>query len=412
MRLKMKAITNVRGKFFGAALVVISLLALSTPARADVTVNPSSINFGSQAVGVRSAAVGVTLTNTGRRSVKIAEVSVSPAGFRYWGPAAPFYLKPQQVLRVAVTFRPTAAQAFTGTLAFVRAHGATITISLVGTGAGAAMQPPSLTTQPASQTIAAGQTAAFGVTATGDAPLGYQWKRNGANISGATSSSYTTPATATSDNGAQFTVVISNPAGTATSNAATLTVNAASLLLSANPASLSFGNVNVGSSSTQSVTFTNSGNANVTISGVSYSGPGFSTSGLSSGQILAPGQAGTLSVTFTPSAAGNVAGAITVTSNSTNSPGAVTLSGFGVQPVSHRTLLSWSRSTSSVVGYQVYTSMVAGGPYTRVSPSPVTTPSYTDTTVQSGKTYYYVVTAVDSNSAESAYSVQASAIIP
>ena len=86
---------------------------------------------------------------------------------------------------------------------------------------------PSITTQPASQTINAGQTATFSVTATGTAPLSYQWQKNSAAISGATSSSYTTPAEAASDNGAQFSVVVSNSAGTATSNAAILTVNSA-----------------------------------------------------------------------------------------------------------------------------------------------------------------------------------------
>src|SRR4029077_610241 len=68
--------------------------------------------------------------------------------------------------------------------------------------------PPSITTQPASQTVTAGQTATFSVTATGTAPLSYQWQKNGTAISGATSSSYTTPATTSSDNGAQFTVVV------------------------------------------------------------------------------------------------------------------------------------------------------------------------------------------------------------
>ncbi len=85
---------------------------------------------------------------------------------------------------------------------------------------------PSITTQPASQTVTAGQTAAFTVAATGTAPLTYQWKKNGTAISGATSTSYTTPATTSSNNGAQFTVIVSNSAGSVTSNAATLTVNA------------------------------------------------------------------------------------------------------------------------------------------------------------------------------------------
>src|SRR2546427_11996758 len=86
--------------------------------------------------------------------------------------------------------------------------------------------PPSITTQPASQTVTAGQTATFTVAATGTAPLSYQWQKNGLPI-GANSPSYTTPTTTTNDNGAQFTVVVSNSAGSATSNAATLTVNSA-----------------------------------------------------------------------------------------------------------------------------------------------------------------------------------------
>ena len=84
---------------------------------------------------------------------------------------------------------------------------------------------PSITTQPASQTVTTGQTATFSVAATGTAPLSYQWKKNGTAISGATSSSYTTPATTSSDNGAQFTVVVSNTVGSVTSSAATLTVS-------------------------------------------------------------------------------------------------------------------------------------------------------------------------------------------
>ncbi len=85
---------------------------------------------------------------------------------------------------------------------------------------------PTITTQPTNQTVTAGQTATFAVVATGTAPLSYQWQNNGANISGATASSYTTPATTTADSGSTFAVVVSNTAGTVISSAVTLTVNA------------------------------------------------------------------------------------------------------------------------------------------------------------------------------------------
>src|SRR5580658_2522119 len=90
----------------------------------------------------------------------------------------------------------------------------------------AAAVEPTITTQPANQTVNVGQTATFSVAATGTAPLSYQWQKNSANISGATAASYTTPATATTDNGAKFDVIVSNTMGSQTSTMATLTVNA------------------------------------------------------------------------------------------------------------------------------------------------------------------------------------------
>jgi len=89
----------------------------------------------------------------------------------------------------------------------------------------------------------------------------------------------------------------------------------------------------------------------------------------------------------------------------------VSLSGAGVQAVSHSVLLSWTRSTSTVNGYFVYSSTAAAGPYTKLTASATNLPSYTDASVQNGKTYYYVVTAVDPAGLESSYSNQASALI-
>src|SRR5438132_14348742 len=86
---------------------------------------------------------------------------------------------------------------------------------------------PSITIEPVSQTVTTGQTATFTVVAAGTAPLSYQWRKSGTAISGATASTYTTPATTSADNGSQFTVVVSNTAGSVTSNAATLTVSPA-----------------------------------------------------------------------------------------------------------------------------------------------------------------------------------------
>ena len=83
---------------------------------------------------------------------------------------------------------------------------------------------PSITTQPADQTAITGQMATFLVKATGTS-LSYQWKKNGTHITGATSSSYTTPATSSADSGAKYSVSVSNSVSSVTSNTATLTVS-------------------------------------------------------------------------------------------------------------------------------------------------------------------------------------------
>lgn len=97
----------------------------------------------------------------------------------------------------------------------------------LGGGGGSSAGAPIISIQPASQTVSAGATGTFSVTASGGAPLGYQWEKNGTAITGATSASYMTPPTVAGDNGASFTVIVSNSAGQVTSNAATLTVNGA-----------------------------------------------------------------------------------------------------------------------------------------------------------------------------------------
>ncbi len=82
------------------------------------------------------------------------------------------------------------------------------------------------------------------------------------------------------------------------------------------------------------------------------------------------------------------------------------------QPVQHYVSLAWTASTSQVVGYNAYRSNTSGGPYTKLNSSLISTTSYNDQTVQSGTTYYYVTTAVNSQGLESTYSNQAAATVP
>ena len=94
-----------------------------------------------------------------------------------------------------------------------------------GSGASGAVAP-AITAQPTAQSVIVGQPATFTVSASGTAPLSYQWQKGAMPISGATASSYTTPATTLADDTSTFQVVVSNSAGSVTSNSATLTVAA------------------------------------------------------------------------------------------------------------------------------------------------------------------------------------------
>jgi hypothetical protein len=83
---------------------------------------------------------------------------------------------------------------------------------------------PVITTQPAAQSVTAGQSATFTVVASGTGPLSYQWQKNGTAIAAASSASYTTPPASLADSGTRFSVVVSNAGGSKTSASAQLTV--------------------------------------------------------------------------------------------------------------------------------------------------------------------------------------------
>ena len=91
--------------------------------------------------------------------------------------------------------------------------------------------PPIIITHPVDSYVLNGSSAKFNVSAVGQLPLSYQWKRNGVNISGATSASYTVPSANMSYNGSIFTVVVSNAIDSVTSNPAKLSVGNQVVLL-------------------------------------------------------------------------------------------------------------------------------------------------------------------------------------
>lgn len=102
---------------------------------------------------------------------------------------------------------------------------ARVQVSHTGSAAGA----PTLVAQPSPQTLTAGASTNFAITAAGAAPLSYQWRRNGAALPGATQSTLALARTSAADAGT-YDVVVTNPAGSVTSLAAPLTVGPAAWL--------------------------------------------------------------------------------------------------------------------------------------------------------------------------------------
>lgn len=391
--------------------VTIPLSGTGVATQAQMTARPSPVAFNGVNVG-GSATQNVTLTNNGNATLDITAASVTGLGYS-------MSLRPTSINAGAsgafsVTFAPTASGNAAGSISITsNAPGSPATIALSGIGLQAQGS-----TRPASASfgnvvVGSSNSQPIALMNNGNATLTFsQVLVSGAGFSITGLSTATTIAAGAS---VSFNAVFSPTTAAPSSGSITLATNgspaqlniglsgtgvAATQLLGTSSASESFGNVNVGSSRSLTSTLTNTGNTDVSISGVTVSGTGFSAGGVSAGLILTPNQAATLTMTFSPAGLGNDTGSVSVASNATNSPVAISLSGE-----SHTVSLSWTASTSTgVTGYYVYRGTTSGQ-YAKLNASaPATSTTYTDTTIQAATTYYYVVTAVNSSNVESVYS--------
>ena len=178
-------------------------LAITTQPASQMTPAGSSVTFVVSVKGPRTLNYqwfkdGQPLGGATQASLTLADVQNAQAGS----------------YSVTVSTRLTAAQQI------VTSAAATLTVTPVALA-------PTITTQPSGQNLALGATASFAVLAAGTVPLTYQWRKNGTPILGAIAATLTLANLSAAD-AASYTVVVSNAAGTATSNAATLTVATAS----------------------------------------------------------------------------------------------------------------------------------------------------------------------------------------
>jgi hypothetical protein len=432
--LSVKFAPNSTGAVTGSATVTSNapgsplVIALSGTGTAspvgNLQANQSSLSFGNVNTGA-SSVKQVILTNSGTAAVHISAVAATGTGVSVNGIATPTTLNPSATATLSVTFAPTAAGSVTGSVTVTSdAPGSPLTIPVSGAGA-----QPGISVSPTSfnfGSIVNGQTStkSFTVTNSGSATLTISQlsiSATGYSVNGLSVPSTVAPGSSVSFNAVFAPTTTGSLPGTvniasnAPNSPATVALNgtgvAATKTLSFSSSNLAFGNVSTSTPSTLTETITNTGNSAVQISAITVSGTGYSLSGAGA-VTLNPSQTFTFSVIFDPSAAGSANGSIVVASNATGSPATITLSGTGVVATTHTVSLTWNETGSSIAGYNVYRSTTSGSGYVKLNGALVPNMNYTDSSVQNTTTYFYVTTAVDGSGNESAFSNEASAVVP
>jgi hypothetical protein len=398
------------------------------PATSTLVLTPSTLNFGSVAAG-QTVVTNITLTNTGSSTLNLASHTVTGAPFSTSGIVYPMNIGPRVVVPLSIKFHPTATGAYSGNVQFFYG-GQVAKLTLTGTGASSASggyaRANPIAASFGNVPVGTKNTQSIQLTNTGNAS--YTVSSITASGSGFSVSGPGLPVSVAPGANVQFSVGFSPQSvgsftgsvlvkSTASDSQVSVAVSGSGVSsspgLSVSPTNLTFGSISVGATESQTIRLQNTGNSNLTVSSVAATGSAFAATGIAGNTVLAAGQAATLTVSFSPTATGTISGTIAITSNASNSPTfVVPLSGSGGSG-SKTVNLQWQASTTSgLAGYNVYRSSTSGGPYSKLASLPIVGTSYTDSTVTSSATYYYVVTAVSVGGVESSYSAQVTVVVP
>jgi hypothetical protein len=359
--------TSFKNSHNGINVFVRSGATAPTPA---ISVSPTSLSF-SQTVNTTSSAQTVTVSNTGNATLTVSGVSLTGADATQFSQTNNCSsVAAGSSCTISVTFNPTSAGSKSASISISHnASGSPTTSSLVGTGIAAGVASPVISVSPTS--ISFGSQAVNATSAaqvitirnTGSASLvvtsitstditqfpGSQ-TCTAANIAPNATCSISVSFKPSSSGAKNATVSIThNASGSPSTISLSGTGTAAPTpVISVNPTSLSFSQTVNTTSSAQTVTVSNTGNATLTVSGVSLTGADagqFSqTNNCSS---VAAGSSCTISVTFAPTSAGAKSASISITHNASGSPTTVVLSGTG---------------TGTASGYSLNLSVIAEGP--------------------------------------------------
>ena len=338
------------------AFILLIIFPFAVTATAQLVVNPTAANFGSVPIG-GTVSQSVVANNTGRSDLTISQATVTGTGFSMSGLGTPLTLAPGRSVSLTTTFAPLSSGSMSGNLLLVysvprtwrhrrdSSSNSTVKVSLTGTGTTSGQ----LTANPSSLNFAnvqVGSSQAQSATLTN--PGSGSLTVTQATLTNArfSLSGLTLPLTLAAGQSAAFTVAFApQSAGSVsanlafTSNASNPTMNLSlsgnAIMpgqLTANPASLAFGSIQVGNNLTLMDTLTNTGGASVTVSQATLTNASFTLSGPALPLTLGAGQSAAFSVGFSPQSAGSVSGNIAFTSNASNPTISVALSGNAVLP--------------------------------------------------------------------------------
>ena len=342
---------------FPAFFLFLSIFALASPAFAagQLSVNPSAINFGNVAVGTSQTHV-VTLSNSGNTNLTVTQASLSGTTFTLTGLTFPMVLSAGQSVTGTVTFDPPSATTDDVSIVFSTqtsrrncgnrlSSDGSVTLPLSGTGITSGQltaTPPNLgfasVSENSSQTLTETLTNSTGSSITiSAANASSEFKTSGLTLPTSLSAGQTisfsvifTPTTAGSVTGS---LAIASTAPNSTLNVSLSGTGLTLGLLGASPASLSFGNIAAGTTTSLSETVTNSGGSPITISQITPSGTEFGVSGITLPLTLAASQSATFSVSFAaPQSGGSMSGTLGIASNASDPMLSVSLAGTGVLP--------------------------------------------------------------------------------
>jgi hypothetical protein len=393
-----------------------------SPPSSRLSCKPCVLQFGRVDVK-HTKALSVTLTNGGKTSIRVSRIRRSSPAFGWGDQALPFTIAPGHSRTLRISFQPSVKGDINGNLEFLsNAADSSSELRLHGTGVtGSLISTPSQIS--------------FGDVRTRSAKAEYATVRNSSSmnvkISAVTTSDnefsvrgLSLPLTLRTGESYTFKAVFWPKSPGKRTGSLTVVSNAADsaleirLLGNGTPdgelrlgaTTLDFGTVKVGARKNLRELLLASG-APVTVTSATSDSAEFRISGVAFPVHLAPGQSLRFTVDFAPQNSGSARGKLSFHSNAADSSLSAVLMGNGTA-AQHSVTLEWSASATRVKGYNVYRSEAPSQKYSRLNGALDSQTAFTDVSVESGKNYYYVTTAVSAAGVESSYSNRVEAIIP